>query len=163
MAVRPARRPFTVDEYHRMAEAGILTHDDRVELLDGEIVEMTPASSPHASCVYRLTRLLMFGVGDRAVVRGQSPLILDDLSEPEPDGCVARARDDNYPASHPRPDYVLLVSWIPPRSSAAWLNLPIAQRHLHSNDVGSDRYDSHDTSREARGTGPTTARQPAER
>lgn len=109
MALEPTRRPFTVDEYHRMFDTGILTRDDRVELLGGEIVEMTPIGPTHAGCVKRLTRLLIERLGRRAVVGVQDPVILDDLSEPQPDLSVARPRDDDYSRAHPRPSDLLLV------------------------------------------------------
>src|SRR6266540_2108494 len=73
MGMPLAHRRFTVDEYHRMAEVGILGEDDRVELLDGEIVEMSPIGSRHAAAVTRLQRLLERLVRDRAIVRGQNP------------------------------------------------------------------------------------------
>jgi Uma2 family endonuclease len=102
-------RRFTVEDYYRMAEAGILTPDDRVELLDGEIAEMTPIGSPHAACVDRLNRLLTATVGDRAIVRVQNPIRLDRYSEPQPDLALLRSRDDFYAAAHPGPADVLLV------------------------------------------------------
>lgn len=109
MAVEFRRRLFTVDEYHRMVEVGILTPDDPVELLDGEIIEMTPMDPPHAGCVIRLNRLFMTQVGERATVGVQTPVILDDRSEPEPDLWIGHRRDDDYATAHPRPDDLLLV------------------------------------------------------
>lgn len=104
-----ARRRFTADEYQRMGQTGILDEDDRVELLDGEIVQMTPIGPVHASIVDRLTRLLVQRLGDRAVVRVQNPIRLNPHSEPQPDLVVARDRADFYASSHPAPDDVLLV------------------------------------------------------
>lgn len=109
MAISPARRLFTVDEYHRMVEAGILREDDRVELIGGEIVEMTPIGPRHSSAILRLLRLLIEGVAGRASVNAQNPATLDDLSEPEPDVYVARTREDDYSTAHPGPDDLLLV------------------------------------------------------
>ncbi len=100
---------FTVDEYHRMGEAGILGPDDRVELIDGEIVMMTPIGSRHAACVDRCTHFFTRLVGDRAIVRVQNPIQLDDYSEPEPDISLLRPRDDFYATAHPLPGDVLLV------------------------------------------------------
>lgn len=108
-AVLPARRPFTRNDYYRMADAGILTEDDRVELLDGEIVQMTPISTPHASIVDRLTSLFVRRFGDRAIVRVQNPIVLNDLSEPQPDLTLLKPRADFYRREHPRPRDVLLV------------------------------------------------------
>ena len=104
----PTRR-FNVHEYHRMAVAGILTEDDRVELIEGEIVEMPPIGSRHAACVDRLTRLFSSQVGDAALVRVQNPVRLNDVSEPEPDLALLEPRNDFYAAAHPGPGEVLLV------------------------------------------------------
>lgn len=104
-----SRRRFDVDDYHRMARAGILPEDDRVELLDGEIVRMTPIGSRHASCVERLCRMLMQRVGDRAWVRIQNPVRLGPYSEPEPDVALLRLRADDYALEHPAAEDTLLV------------------------------------------------------
>lgn len=109
MAVQVLRRTFTVDEYHQMIEAGVLTEDDRVELLEGEIVKMTAMGSPHAACVDRLNRLFSRQVGDAAIVRVQSPIQISEHSEPEPDIALLRPRSDFYAGSHPEPEDVLLV------------------------------------------------------
>jgi Uma2 family endonuclease len=103
------RRLFTADEYHRIAEAGVLGEDDRVELVDGEIVEMTPIGSPHAACVDRLTFLLQQAVAGRGIVRVQGPIRLDAHSEPQPDISILRPRADFYASAHPTPTDVLLV------------------------------------------------------
>lgn len=103
------RRRFTIYEYHRMGEAGVLSEDDRVELLDGEIVQMSPIGIPHASSVDRLTALLIRRLGTRAIVRVQGPIILNRYSEPQPDLTVLAARDDFYSTAHPRPRDVLLA------------------------------------------------------
>ena len=91
-----------------MGEAGVLTDDDRVELLDGEIVRMSPIGRPHASTVARLNALFMRRFGDRATIWVQNPIILDRWSEPQPDLCVLAPRSDFYLAFHPRPRDVLL-------------------------------------------------------
>ena len=109
MAEPITRRRFTVDEYHRMAEAGILDEDDRVELLDGEIVEMTPIGPRHAGGVKRLNRLFTARLGERAIVDVQNPVVLDPHWEPQPDLTLLRPREDFYTGSHPRPEDVLLV------------------------------------------------------
>ena len=108
MTAQPIRRPFTVAEYYRMAKAGILTEDDRVELIEGEIIEMPPIGGPHASCVIRLTELLVSGVRGAALVSVQNPLRLSDRSEPVPDVMLLRRRPDFY-SSHPTPADVLLL------------------------------------------------------
>lgn len=107
-ATRPRRR-FSVEDYHRMAEAGILGEDDRVELLDGELVEMTPIGSPHAGVVNHLNRTLVRAVGDRAVVAVQNPIALDPSSEPQPDLALLRSRSDFYRSAHAEPPDVLLL------------------------------------------------------
>lgn len=107
MDVRIARRLFTVDEYYRMAAAGILGPDDRVELIDGEIVEMSPIGIRHASCVDRIMALLIRRLGRRATVCGQNPVRLDIRSEPQPDIAVVSPRDDFYASGHPGPSDVL--------------------------------------------------------
>jgi Uma2 family endonuclease len=109
MVVEQARRRFTVEEYERMGAAGILGEDDRVELLDGEIVEMSPIGPRHAGRVNRLNRLLAVGLGERAVVTVQNPVRLALRSEPQPDLVVARPRRDFYELGHPTPDDVLLL------------------------------------------------------
>jgi Uma2 family endonuclease len=101
------RRRFTVHDYHRMGEAGILYEDDRVELIEGEIVEMAAIGTGHFTCVNGLTRLLVRGVGDAAIVSVQHPLRLDEHTEPQPDLTVLRVRD--YRESLPKPEDVLLL------------------------------------------------------
>jgi Uma2 family endonuclease len=109
MSLPLARYRFTVDDYYRLAQTGILGEDDRVELIDGEIVMMTPIGSPHAACVTAITRLLVGLLGDRALVRIQLPVRLDDHSEPEPNVCLARPQPDLYAGGHPGPADALLL------------------------------------------------------
>lgn len=101
------RRRFTVHDYHRMGEAGILHEDDRVELIEGEIVEMAAIGTRHFSCVNGLTRLLVRNVGDEAIVSVQNPVRLDEQTEPQPDLTVIRPRD--YRESLPVPKDVMLL------------------------------------------------------
>src|SRR5436309_7845774 len=110
MAIALTKRRFTVEEYHRMAEVGILTETDRVELIDGEIVEMTPVGSRHASVVKRLTALLTSRLGVRTIVSVQDPVQLSKESEPQPDVVLLRPTPDFYAGSHPEPvDTLLLI------------------------------------------------------
>ena len=88
--VAVARRRFTVEEYHRMGEVGILKETDRVELIRGEIVEMSPQGFRHRAFIDNLTRLLITRLGGRAVVSIQMPIVLSDDTEPEPDVQVLR-------------------------------------------------------------------------
>ncbi len=108
-SARPARRRFTADEFEHLATAGVLHEDDRLELLDGDIVEMTPISTRHAGAVNALTTIFAGPLGKRAVVAVQNPVRLDDFNEPRPDLCVLRAREDCYRTAHPRADDVLLL------------------------------------------------------
>ena len=107
MVAKTKPRLFNVDEYYAMADAGILTEDDRVELLDGEIVAMSPIGSSHADCVDNLTRLLITQAGQRAVVRVQNPVRLGERTEPQPDLVLAKWR--SYSLAHPGPEDVLLL------------------------------------------------------
>jgi len=110
MAVDLKRRRFTIDEYHRMGEFGILTKDDRVELLDGEIIEMAPIGLRHASICDRLTRLFTSRLGDRVIVRVGGPIVLPKQdSEPQPDLTLLHPRSDFYSHAHPEPADVLLA------------------------------------------------------
>lgn len=103
------RRRFTVAEYYAMAEAGILTEKDRVELLDGEIVVMAPIGNRHQSSVDGYSEMFTLRLQGRANVRVQGPVRLDDDNEPEPDVTLLRRRDDYYATGHPGPDDVLLL------------------------------------------------------
>lgn len=92
-----------------MAEADIFGPEDRVELIDGEVVEMSPIGSRHAGCVNRLTRLFTSGLGERVVVAVQNPIQVGDISEPQPDLVLLRPRADFYAEHHAMPPDVLLV------------------------------------------------------
>ena len=100
---------FTVDEFYRMGEAGIFTEDDRVELIDGEIWQMTAIGPLHAEIVDRLTELLVTRLAGTARVRVQNPLRVSRRTEPQPDLVVVRRRSGSYADRHPEPDDVLLV------------------------------------------------------
>ena len=104
----PAPVRFTRSEYRRMADAGLF-EGRRVELLDGEVMAMTPQGSAHASAVARIMRVLAGALGDRASLRPQLPLILDEHSEPEPDVAVCRPDSDDYARRHPEVADVWLV------------------------------------------------------
>ena len=103
-----AERLFTVDEYYAMARAGILSPDERVELLDGKIVPMAPIGSRHAACVDALAQALHSQRPGDVVIRVQGPVRLSDRSEPEPDIALLRG-GRSYIDSHPGPQDVLLV------------------------------------------------------
>lgn len=106
----PRRHRITVDEYYRMAEVGLLAPDARVELIEGEIIDMAPIGPRHGSVVNDLTRLLVNAVSDRGIVQVQGVVRLDDASEPQPDVALLVGRSDNYRSQHPSPaDTPLLI------------------------------------------------------
>ncbi len=108
----PATRRFTVDEYYKMVEAGILGEDDRVELIEGEILEMAPIGPLHADEVEDLFRLFVVQFANRAKVRSQNPVRLSQILEPEPDVALLRLaseRSRSYRADHPTAEDVLLI------------------------------------------------------
>lgn len=109
MSLPISRYYFTVAEFERMGQAGILTKDARLELIEGEIIEMSPVGSRHAACVNFLSRFLNRAVGDIALVSAQNPIRLSDFSEPQPDVALLRLRDDFYRAAHPTPAETLLI------------------------------------------------------
>ncbi|MFP5262933.1 MAG: Uma2 family endonuclease [Blastocatellia bacterium] len=109
MSVQVEKWFFTVDEYHRMSEAGILSEADRVELIEGEIIKMSPIGRYHAACVKRLNSTLNRRVSDYAIVSVQDPVRLDEHSEPEPDIALLKPRDDFYAQGAPAVEDVLLI------------------------------------------------------
>ena len=109
MSVHLLRRQFTVEEYKRMIEVGILTKYDRVELIKGEIVQMAAIGRRHAACVNRLAELFIRRLGQVVTVGVQNPVELNDNSEPQPDLALLRRRADFYEAGHPKPENVLLL------------------------------------------------------
>ena len=109
MTVQPKRKDITVAEYYQMADAGIIKSEDRVELINGEIITMSPIYSPHASVVDTLLELLILKLHSRAIIRCQNPLHLDQRSEPEPDIVIAHYQEDSYQSHHPIPKDVYIV------------------------------------------------------
>jgi len=109
MAVQLLRRKFTIAEYYQMATAGIFLANDRVELMAGEIIEMSPIGSRHAACVDRLNRLFNRLLANQVIVRVQNPIRLSDRSEPQPDLTLLQPRSDFYAEGHPQPSEVLLL------------------------------------------------------
>ena len=104
-----ARRLFTREEYHRMGEAGILKPTDRVELIRGEIVQMSPIGRRHHAFVTNLTQILVTRLAGRAIVSVQNPVVLADDTEPEPDLAVYRRRAVPYKEREPHADDALLL------------------------------------------------------
>jgi Uma2 family endonuclease len=102
-------RLLTVDDYHKMGAAGILGEDDRVELIEGELIDMAPIGSDHAGSVIGLNTVLSSALAGKALISPQNPLRLSLYSEPQPDITVLRFREDFYRTSHPRPEDVLML------------------------------------------------------
>lgn len=101
-------RLWTVDEYHRMIDAGILTEDDNVELLEGRIVQMSPQRPPHAGTAQRASDYIKAQLAAQAHVRMQLPITLP-TSEPEPDIAVVRIDPNAYGDRHPTGDEIFLL------------------------------------------------------
>ncbi len=108
--VAPARHRLDVETLYRMADAGIFGEDDRIELIDGELIDMAPIGSDHAATVNGLNHALVMAFNGRAVVSPQNPVRIDQFNEPQPDFVVFRPRADNY-RTPPRggPEDALLV------------------------------------------------------
>jgi Uma2 family endonuclease len=109
MSLQISRRHFNLDEYYRMAAAGVFREDDRVELIEGEIIEMSPIGSRHAACVGRLSKFFERLAGDYAIVWVQNPVQINDYSEPLPDVALLKTRSDFYAQGKPQPADVLLI------------------------------------------------------
>jgi Uma2 family endonuclease len=103
------RHRLSVNDYYRMAAAGILHEDSRVELIEGEIIDMTPIGKSHGGTVKYLTRILTETLGRKAIISVQDPVRLGDFSEPQPDLMALRPRQDFYRTAHPRTGDVLLL------------------------------------------------------
>jgi Uma2 family endonuclease len=108
MTFTTAKR-FTIDEYHRLADLGFLTENDRVELIRGEIMQMAAKGTAHTNCCRDLLQELAGLLVGRAKLQCQDPIVLPSNSEPEPDFTILRSRGDNYRFALPNADDVLLV------------------------------------------------------
>lgn len=104
MSVETRRRLFTVDEFQHMASVGILSPDNRLELIDGVVVEMTPTHPPQASTVRRLVEMIFGRLAHHATIGVRSPIVLNERSQLVPDLSVAHRRNDFYREAHPRPE-----------------------------------------------------------
>lgn len=125
------RHRITVHEYYRMGELGLLAPDARVELIEGEIIDVPPLGSRHSSVVALLHELLVPAVRGAAIVLGRSPVRLSEYSEPQPDLALVRPRADRYRESHPAAPDALLVIEV---SMTTWrydgqIKLPLYARH----------------------------------
>lgn len=110
-AVAPLPKPhrYSVDDFYRMADTGILKQGDRVELIEGEIIDMPPIGLEHAYGVTRLSTLFTRKLGPHAIVYSQNPIYLNPHSEPQPDIVLLRYREDFYRHSRPSPEDILLL------------------------------------------------------
>ncbi len=108
MSIAQVKR-FTLDEYHKLAELGFFHEEERIELINGEIIQMVAKGKPHETCLRKLWKELPKLVGDRATLQSQAPIIIPPKSEPEPDFALLKNRDDDYLSGHPQPADVLLV------------------------------------------------------
>ncbi len=105
--IAPKRHRITVDEFHRMGEAGIFSEDERVELVEGEIIDMAPIGPFHANVVDELMQLFVKKLPNELRLRAQNPITLDRKNEPQPD--LAIVKNKSYISSHPAPEDVLLL------------------------------------------------------
>jgi Uma2 family endonuclease len=131
MAVQLKRWRFTVDDYHQMARAGILDEDARVELIDGEIVEMAAIGGWHANAVNDINHLLVGGFADVAVVSVQNPVRLDQYNEPQPDLALLRRVPQRPRTSLPTPEDVFLLVEVADSTVATdrRIKIPLYARH----------------------------------
>lgn len=109
MTLNLQRRLLTVEEYQKMVEIGIIKPEDKVELINGEIIEMSPVNSKHSSTVKKITALLYGLVSRRMNISVQDPIIAGQYSEPEPDIALLKPAEDFYESGHPTPEDVILV------------------------------------------------------
>ena len=125
------RHRLSVADYYRMGEAGIFAPDARVELIEGEVIDMAPIGTRHGSAVKRLVALLTSALGARVIVAVQDPLRLNELSEPEPDLMLLKPRADFYADAHPTAADVLLLIEVADTSARydREIKLPLYARH----------------------------------
>jgi len=125
------RRKLSVDAYHDLAKAGHLTEDDRVELIEGEIIEMAPIGGPHMNIVNRLNRFFVMALGDRAIVSPQNPVTLPRYSEPQPDLAILNPAIDRDLTKVPEASDVLLLVEVADTTLAydRGTKLPLYARH----------------------------------
>jgi len=109
MSVQMQRRLFTVQEYHLMGEAGVFGNNERVELIEGEIIQMAAIGTRHATCVRRLIRQFRQLPEENAILDVQNPVRLTECTEPQPDIVLLQPRSDYYATAHPMPSEVLLL------------------------------------------------------
>ena len=117
MATQIAKKLFTVYDYHKMADAGILREGDRVELIRGEIVQMSPIGPPHNGTIHRANWFLSRIIGDLAIIGVQGSIQLDEYDEPQPDLYLLRPKEDFYTSRHAGPaDILQIIGSVPVES-----------------------------------------------
>jgi Uma2 family endonuclease len=107
--VEPSRHKLTVDDFVRMGEAGIFPEDARIELIEGDLIDMPPIGTGHSALTNRLNRLLVRAAGDDAIVSVGNPVVLPPWSMPQPDFLLLGPRVDFYAGAHPRAQDTLLA------------------------------------------------------
>ncbi|ADE15900.1 protein of unknown function DUF820 [Nitrosococcus halophilus Nc 4] len=127
----PAKHLITVEAYRKMGEAGIFSPEARVELIEGEIFDRAPIGSEHASMVKRINEGWVSALRGRAIVSVQDPVVLGDLSEPQPDLALLRRREDFYAGCHPSREDILLIVEISDTSARydREVKVPLYARH----------------------------------
>lgn len=108
MSTTIKKRLITVEEYHKIGEAGII-NEKGIELINGEIIEMSPIGSKHAAILEKLKDFLVVNLFGKAIIRVQNPIITSNFSEPEPDIAVVTFREDYYLEAHPQPEDIYLI------------------------------------------------------
>jgi Uma2 family endonuclease len=125
------RHRLTVDDYHKMGAVGILSEEDRVEMIEGEVIDMAPIGSAHAACVRYLLHAFAPQLANAAILDVQNPLQLDDHSEPQPDLMLLKPKPDFYLRAHPQAKDALLLVEVA-ETSAAYdqeVKIPLYARH----------------------------------
>ena len=103
MSLQIQRKLFTVEEYHKLADVGVLKPTDRVQLINGEIITMSPTKSLHSSLVDDIHEFILVALLEKVIVKSQNPIYLNNHSEPEPDIIIAQLQNHRYRHRHPRP------------------------------------------------------------
>jgi Uma2 family endonuclease len=122
---------ISVEDYHKMGEAGLFESGARIELIDGELFDMTPIGTQHASTVTRLTDILTDGLRGKAIISVQNPIVLGAQSEPQPDLAVLEKKKDYYASAHPRPGDILLLIEVADTTASRdrEIKVPLYARH----------------------------------
>ena len=108
MLTLPTKK-FDLAEYHRLTEIGFFNPNERLELIQGDLIKMAAKNTRHTVCLFLLSEELFIAINKRAIIRTQDPIILGNDSEPEPDLVMAKRKEDKYLSSHPTADDIILV------------------------------------------------------